>query len=138
MRVGMETCAALRILSLALLSVGALHEQAHAELVKGALAGERPRVIVATDIGGSDPDDEINPFMHITIHQIVETQIRTEKPPEVERVFQGLKDKGQDRHDAIHAIGAIFVEYLFDVLKNGNEFDQEKYVADIKQLLKDA
>jgi hypothetical protein len=85
-----------------------------------------------------DPETEINPFMHVQIHQIVETQIRQEKPPEVERIFQALKDKGVDRHEALHMIGSVFVEHMFDVLQGRQEFDQAKYLADLKKMLAEA
>ncbi|NIA13799.1 MAG: DUF1593 domain-containing protein [Nitrospiraceae bacterium] len=57
-----KTCTALIVLLLALFS-----EHVHAELAKGALAGERPRVIVSTDIGGSDPDD-FQSMVHLLIY----------------------------------------------------------------------
>ena len=81
-----------------------------------------------------DPDSEVNPFMHVMLHQMVEQQIRNESPPEVEKVFQRLKDGGMDRHGAIHLIGSVLVENLFDVVKNGQEFQMDRYLSELRSL----
>jgi hypothetical protein len=52
--------------------------------------------------------------MHAMIHAIVENQIADAKLP-VRRKVQRLMSEGLDRHDAIHAIGTVVAERLFDV-----------------------
>ena len=39
----------------------------HTQLHGGALAGDRPRVIVSTDVGGSDPDD-FQSMVHLLVY----------------------------------------------------------------------
>ena len=46
--------------------IGAMH-QASAEPTGGALAGDRPRVVVSTDVGGSDPDD-FQSMVHLLLY----------------------------------------------------------------------
>jgi hypothetical protein len=59
---GNRICTTLIMLCLALFS-----GTAEAGIANGALAGERPRVVVSTDIGGSDPDD-FQSMVHLLIY----------------------------------------------------------------------
>lgn len=51
-----------------LLTVGRLsYAEEHVAPARGALAGQRPRVIISSDIGGSDPDD-FQSFVHLLMY----------------------------------------------------------------------
>jgi hypothetical protein len=58
-----------------------------------------------------------NATMHATLHAIVETQIAVGDETPAERTAERLMDDGLDRHDAIHAIGMVLAEHIYDVLK---------------------
>ncbi len=63
-----------------------------ADLSGGALAGDRPRVLVSTDIGGSDPDD-FQSMVHLLIYaDMLELEGLIASPP----------DRGRVRH--IHEV----------------------------------
>jgi hypothetical protein len=65
--------------------------------------------------------------LHSSIHVIVENQIAmgVELVPET---IAKLIRQGLDRHDAIHAIGAIISEDIFYILRGEqNEFSPKKY-----------
>jgi hypothetical protein len=83
-----------------------------------------------------DPETEVNPFLHVSVHQLVEGQIRNESPPEVERVFQALKERGTERHDAIHLIGSVLVEHMFSQMQSQQEFNVGEYIEDLNGLLR--
>ena len=57
--------------------------------------------------------------LHAVIHVVVENQIAlgAESVPET---IEKLMRQGLDRHEAIHAIGAVLAEEMFDLLQ-GNE-----------------
>jgi Domain of unknown function (DUF1841) len=59
-----------------------------------------------------------NETMHATLHAIVEAQIALGDETPAGRVAQRLIGEGLDRHDAIHAIGMVLAEHIFDVLKS--------------------
>lgn len=84
-----------------------------------------------------DPETEVNPFLHVTIHHIIETQIRRATPPQIERIFQSLKDIGKERNDAIHLMGTVLVTHLFDSMKEEKPFDELAYVRDMTEMLKE-
>ncbi|QDU97113.1 DUF1593 domain-containing protein [Lignipirellula cremea] len=51
----------------------------------GALAGERPRVIISTDIGGSDPDD-FQSFVHLLLYaNVLDIETLVSSPPQAGR-----------------------------------------------------
>lgn len=70
-------------------------------------------------------DDALS--LHSTIHVIVENQLAmgVELIPET---IAKLTRQGLNRHEAIHAIGALISEDIFDVMNgNAEEFSQKKY-----------
>jgi hypothetical protein len=58
-----------------------------------------------------------NATMHATLHAVVETQIALGDETAVQRTAERLMDDGLDRHDAIHAIGMVLAEHIYDLLK---------------------
>ncbi len=50
-------------------------------------------------------------------HAVVETQIAMGDELPVRRKLEALMEEGLDRHDAIHAIGAVLMAHLNDVAK---------------------
>jgi len=73
------------------------------------------------------PDAEENPFMHITIHAIIENQLELKEPTEVYQFYLAMLKKKCPRHEVIHLLGAIFVRLLYRVLKYKEPFDNERY-----------
>jgi len=60
-----------------------------------------------------------NPRLHAVIHVIVENQLALGESPVVEALNR-LQAEGLGRHDAIHAIGMVLSEHLFNALNDGN------------------
>jgi hypothetical protein len=74
--------------------------------------------------------------LHAMIHAVVEAQIALGDETPARRVAQRLIGEGLDRHDAIHAIGMVLAEHLFDVLKTAKP-DQDPnapYYAALERL----
>jgi hypothetical protein len=80
-----------------------------------------------------NPDTDVNPFLHITIHTVVENQLAAKDPIEVFQFYNAMRKKKCSPHDAIHLIGAIFVPLMFDTLKNKTPFDNNRYVSMLKK-----
>jgi len=78
----------------------------------------------------------VNPFLHIITHQIVMNQAAGALPA-VGETLEALVAKGVDRHEAVHRIGAILMEYMFPVLKHKRPFDEARYLRKVRALLKD-
>jgi PHD/YefM family antitoxin component YafN of YafNO toxin-antitoxin module len=80
-----------------------------------------------------DPDTEVNPFLHIAIHTIVEDQLENRDPPEVFRFYEAMRKRKCSHHDAVHITGAILSPLLFGLLRNRTAFDPERYIALLKK-----
>jgi hypothetical protein len=77
--------------------------------------------------------------MHAVAHAIVEAQIAMGDETPAQRVAQRLMDEGLDRHEAIHAIGSVLMEFISDVLNRPVTDDpgtdpNSVYFAELEQL----
>ena len=60
-----------------------------------------------------------NASLHATMHVVVENQVAMGDEIPVRRTVDRLQAEGLDRHEAIHAVGAVLAEQMFDLLKMG-------------------
>ncbi len=89
----------------------------------------------ARDAGGEDLTvDGVNPFLHVGMHQVVKKQLADDNPRQTARTLDALLDAGFARHDAIHAIAAVVVEEIYNVMKSQGEPDRDAYVAGLQEL----
>ena len=65
-----------------------------------------------------------NVTAHAAFHTVVENQIAMNLEPVV-RAMHRLTKEGLTRHDAIHAIGSVLAEHLFDILSTGQSDDAD-------------
>ena len=49
-----------------------------------------------------DYTDELNPFLHMSLHVALEEQLSIDQPPGIAARFQALLARYQDRHEALH------------------------------------
>lgn len=74
-----------------------------------------------------NPDTEYDPFLHITIHGIVEAQLELADPIEVVQFFNAMRQKKYHRHDAIHLVGQILIFLIFEMSEYQKPFDLDTY-----------
>ncbi|MFL9912776.1 hypothetical protein PQR75_42145 [Paraburkholderia fungorum] len=78
-----------------------------------------------------------NVTAHAALHTIVENQIALNLDPVV-RAMDRLGKGGLTRHDAVHAIGSVVAEHLFDILRTDQNDDaatsQARYYAAVERL----
>jgi hypothetical protein len=72
--------------------------------------------------------------MHALMHVIVENQLAGGDPPEVRATLERLSRAGVARHDAIHALGSVVAEAIFNILKHKTAFDREATVRALHEL----
>ena len=75
-----------------------------------------------------------NMTVHAMIHVIVENQLAGGDPPEVSATLERLISAGLTRHDAIHAVGSVVADALFDVQEHGTLFDLAKVRRGLNKL----
>lgn len=81
-------------------------------------------------------EKEISPGavnMHACAHVLVENQLALETEP-TPRVYKRLISEGLDRHNVIHAIGAVVNEHLYESLIAGKEIPYSKCQARLEKL----
>ena len=57
-----------------------------------------------------------NAKVHAIVHAMVETQIALGDETPARRTAQRLINEGLDRHEAIHAIGWVLIEFMSDLM----------------------
>jgi hypothetical protein len=76
------------------------------------------------------------PTLHATIHTVVENQLAFGEQVVIEALAR-LRSEGLTRHEAVHAIGMVLAEQIYDVLKDqtGAKSDPNKpYLDRVRQL----
>lgn len=79
--------------------------------------------------------DGVNPVLHVMIHHIVESQIADGDPPQTAETVRALMRKGLERHQAIHSVGSVVSDEIFEMLKNERTFDLNRFIRNLKMLL---
>jgi hypothetical protein len=74
-----------------------------------------------------NPESEVNPFLHVTLHAVIEKQVSDRDPMEAFQFYNAMLHNKCSRHEAIHLLMTILIKFLFPVLKRGGKFDLDGY-----------
>jgi hypothetical protein len=74
-----------------------------------------------------DAGMQFNPFLHISMHQMVEDQLAAEAPIETTLFCEAMEEKGLSRHDAVHFVIMILLRVLYASAANRQSFDSTRY-----------
>jgi hypothetical protein len=77
---------------------------------------------------------EMNPRLHLTIHEIVAAQLADHDPPEVWETAQRLRRLGYGRHEILHMLGGAMTPQLRSALHDQREYDPEEHRAALAAL----
>ena len=80
---------------------------------------------------------QVNPSLHLVAHEIALNQINGELPAARE-IYDSLVARGIDSHEAIHRIGSLAMEEVYEVLKNQRPSDPARYERKLRALLSPA
>src|SRR3954469_10393400 len=72
---------------------------------------------------------EMNPRLHLTIHEIVATQLADDDPPEVWETAQRLHRLGYGRHEILHMLGSAMTPQLWPAARERRKYDREEHRA---------
>jgi hypothetical protein len=78
---------------------------------------------------------ETNPFLHTSLHAVIEQQLKAGLPPETEQALLSLLARGESRHDAIHRIGAILAQVIHDAVTRNKPIDEGHYISKLRELI---
>lgn len=80
---------------------------------------------------------ETNEHLREQIFEIIKNQLRDNNPPETKITFDRLLKQGYDEFQSKQLIGQCLAVELFDVMKHGKPFRNERYVKNLKALPKE-
>lgn len=94
------------------------------------ILAEHPDLAEAIDRGeeeilvGGEP---MSPELHITMHEILATQLWDDDPPEVWRTAKRLQDLGNERHEILHMLASTIADQTFRMLRDQVPYDGEEH-----------
>ena len=71
-----------------------------------------------------------------TILEVVENQLKENNPPCTKDIYEQLLNAGYSRSEAKDKIGAVILTEIYDILQEGQSFDEEKYKNSLEEMLK--
>jgi hypothetical protein len=99
------------------------------------IQGEHPEFHEAlADPSRDFTNEEINPRLHITMHEIIANQLWDNDPPEAWAAAQRLREQGMDRHDILHELAAVLTEHMHPTLVRSEPFDSDDYRRSLNEL----
>ena len=77
---------------------------------------------------------EINPRLHLRIHEIVAAQLADDDPPEVWATAQRLRRRGYSQHEILHMRGTATSTLIWTVLSEERDYGIDEHRAALDAL----
>jgi len=74
-----------------------------------------------------NPESEVNPFMHVALHALLEKQVKDHEPVEALQFYNAMLRNKCTPHEAIHLLMGILLRFLFPIFKKRSSFDLDGY-----------
>jgi uncharacterized protein with ATP-grasp and redox domains len=68
------------------------------------------------------------------IVEAIENQIRDNDPPETRITLDRLMSLGESRNNAMRYIGSVFAQEVYEILRNKEPYNEERYLANLRNL----
>jgi len=81
--------------------------------------------------------EKSNPYLKLAVMEVVENQLETNEPPETKLTFKRLTEQGISEEDTKLLIAQAVTVEIYNILKNKEEFDRERFVKNLKRLPKE-
>jgi hypothetical protein len=75
-------------------------------------------------------------ILNQAIMEVVENQLHDGNPPETKKTFERLLEKGIKEQEAKRLIACVVVSEIYDVLKQQQPYNHERFVKALNQLPK--
>jgi hypothetical protein len=76
---------------------------------------------------------ETNPFLHMSLHLSILEQISINQPIGITSIYEKLKLKHQNEHDAQHHILECLAEVIWQAQRNNSALDSQQYLILLQQ-----
>ena len=77
---------------------------------------------------------EVNKILQNQFMEVIDNQLKQNDPPETKATLERLLKAGYSRTDAKKYIGQCVALEIFNVLKKGEAFNEERYVKNLNNL----
>ncbi len=84
--------------------------------------------------GSKEASEEHNPFLHVSLHELLEQQLDSGEPAAVGEALARLEARGVDAHEAKHEIIRALVFELAQMMNAERQFDREAYLKALDAL----
>jgi hypothetical protein len=86
------------------------------------------------ELGAAGPDevDGVNPWLHVSMHTVVDRQRQI--LPEVEAAITRLRLRGLTEHEAEHRIAELVTRLIWSILHDQQPYDEQRYLSDLRAL----
>jgi len=78
--------------------------------------------------------EEMNPRLHLTIHEVVATQIVDDDPPEAFQTAERLLALGRDHHEVLHMLGFCVSTQLWAAMHEQRPYSRDDHVRALAAL----
>ena len=75
-----------------------------------------------------------NPHLRRALLEVVDNQLRDGTPPETRLTLDRLMKEGFPRERALEMIGCALTSEVYDVLKSGLPYQEDRYIAALQAL----
>ena len=77
-----------------------------------------------------------NPFLHINLHLALQDQLALDQPIGINDIYKKLIVIHSDTHEVEHMMMECIAEMIFNSQKNKTTLDQDNYLVNLKNLIK--
>ena len=77
-----------------------------------------------------------NPFLHINLHLALQDQLALNQPIGINDIYKKLIVIHSDIHEVEHMMMECIAEMIFNSQKNNTALDQDNYLVNLKNLIK--
>ena len=97
---------------------------------------EDDRVLLIEELHERERVKLPNVRLHASFHAVIENQLASEDPPQAVDTLERLLGEGLDRHEAIHAMGSVLSEVMYNAMKNPSQKvdSTQAYIEGLKNL----
>ena len=78
--------------------------------------------------------DETNPLLGEEMKKVVRNQIRQNDPPETKQTYDRLIKEGFPKEEVMRQLALVVAAEIYDVMKNKEPFNQERYIKRLNNL----
>jgi len=77
---------------------------------------------------------QVNPRLHLAMHEVVANQLWDDDPPEVWETAQRLLDRGYERHEILHMLASTMADQIRSALHEQQPYDHAAHVGALRAL----